>query len=659
MKKCQGGCGSVPIFCSERKAIALFCSKCKLDDMVNVTCKKCKRDGCGSYPSYNYEGEHNALYCCNCKLDGMINVVSKKCKKGCGLHPSFNFPPNKSPLYCSNCKLEGMVNVTAKCHLSASPNYRERAIGISDTIQSPLPTMRPSQLFPFSFLQNQNQLPLAQEQEQKGREQEHERNVIQEWQELNEENQNKENKNVEQNQQQQSLQEQGQGQEQEQAQTQEQKEKQNPNQKQKKVQKKDELPTTISQLNEFTISRSNIVTQKRERYPNQHYQPTPPPPPPPPPLPPPQQQQPPTKKQRTRPASPMQITEPVQQAIHSTSKPLQSQKQKNFSPPTPLVQKKATTISQLNGFTISRSNIVTQKRERFPNLHHQPPPPPPPTPPPPPPPTKKQRTHPASPMQITQSVQQAIHSTSKPIQSQKQKNFSPPTPLVQKKDKLPTTISQLNEFTISRSNIVTQKRERFPNQLHQPPLPPAPIPPQQSPPTKKQRTHPASPMQITQLMQQAIHSASKPIQSQKQKKINPTTPLEQNEELPKANTIKDDITRNNILKEKRKRVARQLSQPPVPHSKTTQLTKQTKPIHDSQSQLQVQSKSKSKSQSQSQSQPSGPKQLLRPILVCKQAVPTNNKPVVKSKKRKIDDEVGKTIQSSNKSAGDPKEKENI
>jgi hypothetical protein len=93
-----------------------YCSKCKLDEMVDVFNDKCSCNT--SQPSFNFTGL-TAKYCIKCKLDGMENVVTKMCK--CGKSSSlFNFE-GLTPEYCSKCKLDEMTDVKSKkCYCKKS-----------------------------------------------------------------------------------------------------------------------------------------------------------------------------------------------------------------------------------------------------------------------------------------------------------------------------------------------------------------------------------------------------------------------------------------------------------------------------------------------------------------------------------------------------------
>ncbi len=76
------------------------------------TSKYCRISECEKYPSFNYFGEITPIYCSKHKLDDMVNVRSKKCiENNCITTPSFNFLTEIEPIYCFKHKRDGMVNV--------------------------------------------------------------------------------------------------------------------------------------------------------------------------------------------------------------------------------------------------------------------------------------------------------------------------------------------------------------------------------------------------------------------------------------------------------------------------------------------------------------------------------------------------------------------
>ena len=57
-------------------------------------------------------GETKALYCSKHKLEGMVNVTHKRCEQeGCMKSASFNIPTSKYRRFCSRHKLPGMIYV--------------------------------------------------------------------------------------------------------------------------------------------------------------------------------------------------------------------------------------------------------------------------------------------------------------------------------------------------------------------------------------------------------------------------------------------------------------------------------------------------------------------------------------------------------------------
>jgi hypothetical protein len=85
-----------------------FCSKCKTDEMIDVTHNICY---CGkAQSSFNFEGLI-PKYCVSCKLNGMVSRNKLcYCKKA---QPNFNFE-GLNPNYCIQCKKDNMVDVTHK-----------------------------------------------------------------------------------------------------------------------------------------------------------------------------------------------------------------------------------------------------------------------------------------------------------------------------------------------------------------------------------------------------------------------------------------------------------------------------------------------------------------------------------------------------------------
>lgn len=122
-KKCKSteGCTLIASFGYKDGTGTQFCSKHKLNGMVNLLCKLCK---CGkARPTYNFSGL-SANYCNECKEDEMINVNDKLCECGKS-RPTFNFKGKKAQ-YCFLCKKDEMINVKdkpCKCGKSTRPNF--------------------------------------------------------------------------------------------------------------------------------------------------------------------------------------------------------------------------------------------------------------------------------------------------------------------------------------------------------------------------------------------------------------------------------------------------------------------------------------------------------------------------------------------------------
>ena len=96
---------------------ALYCSIHKSLGMLNVITKKCRASGCFTFPNFNYadNGVKTGIYCSLHKLDGMIDVKNRKCRFiGCPKRPFFNYFGQSSGIYCSTHKQDDMIDVKNK-----------------------------------------------------------------------------------------------------------------------------------------------------------------------------------------------------------------------------------------------------------------------------------------------------------------------------------------------------------------------------------------------------------------------------------------------------------------------------------------------------------------------------------------------------------------
>ena len=106
------GCKIRPYYNKKGSTKALYCSKHKIEGMVDVKNKTCIHEGCKKQPVFNNEGETTSLYCSKHKMEGMVDVISKTCiHDGCKTRPIYNVEGQKKRLYCSKHKIEGMVDV--------------------------------------------------------------------------------------------------------------------------------------------------------------------------------------------------------------------------------------------------------------------------------------------------------------------------------------------------------------------------------------------------------------------------------------------------------------------------------------------------------------------------------------------------------------------
>jgi len=121
-------------FENEKKAI--YCSKHKLEGMINIKDKICEYHECNISPIYNFENEKTGKFCNKHKLEGMTNIIHKTCQyENCKTQPVYNFINEKIPQFCSIHKLEGMVNILSKecqyenCKKQPTYNFENEKIG--------------------------------------------------------------------------------------------------------------------------------------------------------------------------------------------------------------------------------------------------------------------------------------------------------------------------------------------------------------------------------------------------------------------------------------------------------------------------------------------------------------------------------------------------
>jgi hypothetical protein len=111
------GCKTRPTYNFEEETKALYCSKHKITDMIDVynKNKKCIFEGCCNISSFNYKQELKAIYCSKHKITNMIDIKHKKCIfQGCDIQPTYNFEGEKHPIYCCKHKEINMIDVKSK-----------------------------------------------------------------------------------------------------------------------------------------------------------------------------------------------------------------------------------------------------------------------------------------------------------------------------------------------------------------------------------------------------------------------------------------------------------------------------------------------------------------------------------------------------------------
>lgn len=124
-----------PSFNFDGIKVGIYCSKHKLDSMVNVRDTRCKADGCKKNPCFGFAGE-KAIFCFKHQEGNMINLKNKHCViEGCRKNPSYNFKGKKSA-FCSKHKQEGMIDLKHKscesenCITRACFNFETETVGV-------------------------------------------------------------------------------------------------------------------------------------------------------------------------------------------------------------------------------------------------------------------------------------------------------------------------------------------------------------------------------------------------------------------------------------------------------------------------------------------------------------------------------------------------
>ena len=113
---CKGNnCKKQAIYNYKGETKPLYCSSCKLDNMIDVIHDKCiicnyKR------PSFGMLEDKKVRYCSGCKLIGMIDIINPKCIICNNKRPYFAMADEIKAQYCANCKLDNMINIiSSKC----------------------------------------------------------------------------------------------------------------------------------------------------------------------------------------------------------------------------------------------------------------------------------------------------------------------------------------------------------------------------------------------------------------------------------------------------------------------------------------------------------------------------------------------------------------
>ena len=104
-------CGKQSVFGLVGDKKALYCAKCKKDNMVDIKSKRCV---CKKHiPYFGLIGDKKPTHCSECRTSDMVDIKNKKCK--CKKHiPLYGLIGDEKPMYCNQCKTDNMINIKSK-----------------------------------------------------------------------------------------------------------------------------------------------------------------------------------------------------------------------------------------------------------------------------------------------------------------------------------------------------------------------------------------------------------------------------------------------------------------------------------------------------------------------------------------------------------------
>jgi len=89
----ENTCPTMANFNYKGQKPGLYCSKHKLEKMVDVNARMCMADKCGTQACYNYPGKTKRVYCFTHAKKGMVNLLpAPKCK-----YPGCTFEAHYTP----------------------------------------------------------------------------------------------------------------------------------------------------------------------------------------------------------------------------------------------------------------------------------------------------------------------------------------------------------------------------------------------------------------------------------------------------------------------------------------------------------------------------------------------------------------------------------
>ena len=148
------GCKILPTYNIPGSKFALYCSKHKEINMINVKDKVCEFEGCKIRPHYNIPG-FSAIYCVRHKTKKMVRNPTKRCESNCNniathaiqgsiaSHCELHALENYINIYeqnCGKCELPNIVNKKGFCEYCDPETFKIARLAKQNEVEEYLKT---------------------------------------------------------------------------------------------------------------------------------------------------------------------------------------------------------------------------------------------------------------------------------------------------------------------------------------------------------------------------------------------------------------------------------------------------------------------------------------------------------------------------------------